>query len=103
MRTRRRNRIARAQCNSPCGDSGLLCQHVWESAGHARFLRERGRELSGFGNGEDVRDSVRRLLTERSFQLVMTRLARQGRAHPPVAEAVRWLEDYAGRHAGSAA
>ncbi len=52
---------------------------------------------------EDVRDSVRRLLTERSFQLVMTRLARQGRAHPPVAEAVRWLEDYARRHAGSAA
>ena len=26
-------------------------QHVWESAGHARFLRERGRELSGFGVG----------------------------------------------------
>ena len=34
----------------------LLCQHVWESAGHARFLRERGRELIGFGGGEDVRD-----------------------------------------------
>ena len=29
----------------------LLCQHVWESAGHARFLRERGREMAGFGAG----------------------------------------------------
>src|SRR5215203_4703638 len=37
----------------------LLCQHVWEAAGHARFLRERGRELSGFGNGEDVRENLR--------------------------------------------
>src|SRR5688572_7669906 len=42
----------------------LLCQHVWESAGHARFLRERGRELSGFGNGEDVRAALRRLFDE---------------------------------------
>ena len=42
----------------------LLCQHVWESAGHARFLRERGRELSGFGNGEDVRDSLRQVFNE---------------------------------------
>src|SRR4051812_3615284 len=42
----------------------LLCQHVWESAGHARFLRERGREMSGFGNGEDVRDAVRRIFNE---------------------------------------
>jgi len=42
----------------------LLCQHVWESAGHARFLRERGREMSGFGNGENVRDSVRRVFNE---------------------------------------
>ncbi len=41
-----------------------LCQHVWESAGHARFLRERGRELSGFGSGEDVRDAVRRIFNE---------------------------------------
>jgi hypothetical protein len=42
----------------------LLCQHVWESAGHARFLRERGRELSGFGAGDDVRDAVRQLFNE---------------------------------------
>jgi hypothetical protein len=42
----------------------LLCQHVWESAGHARFLRERGRELSGFGSGESVRESVRQLFNE---------------------------------------
>jgi len=42
----------------------LLCQHVWESAGHARFLRERGRELSGFGSGEDVRPEVRRVFNE---------------------------------------
>ena len=42
----------------------LLCQHVWESAGHARFLRERGRELSGFGSGEDVRPALRQLFSE---------------------------------------
>src|SRR5688500_9589783 len=42
----------------------LLCQHVWESAGHARFLRERGRELSGFGNGDDVRPALRRIFNE---------------------------------------
>lgn len=42
----------------------LLCQHVWESAGHARFLRERGREMSGFGNGESVRASLRQLFGE---------------------------------------
>jgi hypothetical protein len=42
----------------------LLCQHVWESAGHARFLRERGRELTGFGNGEGVRDAIRRVFSE---------------------------------------
>jgi rubrerythrin len=42
----------------------LLCQHVWESAGHARFLRERGREMTGFGNGDEVRDSIRRIFNE---------------------------------------
>ena len=42
----------------------LLCQHVWESAGHARFLRERGRELTTFGSTEGVRDSIRRLFNE---------------------------------------
>ena len=42
----------------------LLCQHVWESSGHARFLRERGRELSGFGAGDSVRDSLRLLFDE---------------------------------------
>lgn len=42
----------------------LLCQHVWESASHARFLRERGRELSGFGTGESVRPALRQLFNE---------------------------------------
>src|SRR6188472_3393876 len=42
----------------------LLCQHVWESAGHARFLRERGRELTGFGGGEAVRENLRQLFNE---------------------------------------
>ena len=42
----------------------LLCQHVWESSGHARFIRERGRELSGFGNGDNVRESIRRVFNE---------------------------------------
>jgi hypothetical protein len=42
----------------------LLCQHVWESAGHARFLRERGREMSGFGSSENVRDSLRQIFNE---------------------------------------
>ena len=42
----------------------LLCQHLWESAGHARFLRERGREMSGFGNGETTRTSVREIYNE---------------------------------------
>lgn len=42
----------------------LLCQHVWESAGHARFLRERGRELNGFGSGENVGEPLRRVFNE---------------------------------------
>lgn len=39
----------------------LICQHVWEAAGHARFLRERGRELSGFGADDSVRPEFRRI------------------------------------------
>ena len=42
----------------------LICQHVWESAGHARFLRERGRELSGFGKDECVRESYSAIFEE---------------------------------------
>lgn len=42
----------------------LLCQHVWEAAGHARFLRERGAELAGFGAGDAVRPSLRRIFEE---------------------------------------
>ncbi|MDB6170489.1 MAG: hypothetical protein JWM88_3353 [Verrucomicrobia bacterium] len=42
----------------------LVCQHVWESAGHARFLRERGRELTTFGSNETVRDPIRRIFSE---------------------------------------
>ena len=42
----------------------LLCQHAWESAGHARFLRERGRELTSFGSTDTVRDSVKKIFTE---------------------------------------
>ncbi len=42
----------------------LVCQHVWESAGHARFLRERGRELTTFGSTDAVRDAIRRVLSE---------------------------------------
>lgn len=42
----------------------LLCQHVWESAGHARFLRERGREMSGFGTDDAVRPELRKLFSE---------------------------------------
>jgi uncharacterized ferritin-like protein (DUF455 family)/rubrerythrin len=42
----------------------LLCQHIWESAGHARFLRERGSEMTGFGKSEGVRASLRQLFNE---------------------------------------
>lgn len=42
----------------------LLCQHIWESAGHARFLLERGRELAGFGSNERVRPAIRRIFEE---------------------------------------
>ncbi len=42
----------------------LLCQHVWEAAGHARFLRERGRELSGFGKDDSVREGFRKIFEE---------------------------------------
>lgn len=36
----------------------LVCQHVWESASHGRFLRERGRELTGFGKSESVSPKI---------------------------------------------
>jgi hypothetical protein len=36
----------------------LICQHVWESAGHGRFLRERGRELTGFGKSDTVQPKI---------------------------------------------
>ncbi|MCH2386820.1 MAG: ferritin-like domain-containing protein, partial [Opitutales bacterium] len=42
----------------------LLCQHVWESAGHARFIRERGNELGGFGKNEATREEIRRIFEE---------------------------------------
>lgn len=42
----------------------LLCQHVWESASHGRFLRERGRELSGFGQNESIRPEILRVFHE---------------------------------------
>ncbi|MCF3650249.1 DUF455 family protein [Synoicihabitans lomoniglobus] len=42
----------------------LICQHVWESAGHARFIRERGRELSGFGQNDTVRPEIKRVYLE---------------------------------------
>lgn len=42
----------------------LICQHVWESAGHARFLRERGRELTGFGKSDSVRPTIWRVFAE---------------------------------------
>ena len=42
----------------------LVCQHAWESAGHARFLRERGRELTTFGTQESSRAEIKRLFAE---------------------------------------
>jgi uncharacterized ferritin-like protein (DUF455 family) len=42
----------------------LICQHVWEAAGHARFLRERGREMSGFGKDESVRTAFQEIFEE---------------------------------------
>jgi uncharacterized ferritin-like protein (DUF455 family) len=41
-----------------------LSEHVWEAAQHTRFLRERGRELSGFGRGDTVRPSIARVFEE---------------------------------------
>lgn len=41
-----------------------LCEHIWESAQHARLLRERGKEMTGFGAGETVRPAIRRLFEE---------------------------------------
>ncbi len=42
----------------------LICQHVWESAGHGRFLRERGRELSGFGKSDSISDEIWKIFHE---------------------------------------
>ena len=42
----------------------LICQHAWEAAGHARFIRERGRELSSFGTHDNVRAEIRQLFNE---------------------------------------
>lgn len=42
----------------------LICTHAWEAAGHARFLRERGRELTTFGTQDHVRPEIRKVLTE---------------------------------------
>ena len=42
----------------------LICQHAWESAGHARFLRERGRELTTFGTHENVSENIRKIFIE---------------------------------------
>lgn len=42
----------------------LVCQHAWEAAGHAKFLQERGRELTGFGTNDLVRDGIRRVFVE---------------------------------------
>jgi uncharacterized ferritin-like protein (DUF455 family) len=45
-------------------DKFRLSQHAYEAMDHARYLRERGRELAGFGVGDQVREPVRRLFTE---------------------------------------
>jgi len=42
----------------------LLCQHVWESASHGRFLRERGREMTGFGKSDGIRPEIWRVFHE---------------------------------------
>ncbi|MFM1850336.1 MAG: hypothetical protein RIS54_20 [Verrucomicrobiota bacterium] len=42
----------------------LICQHAWESAGHARFLRERGRELTTFGTHDNVRPEITQIFEE---------------------------------------
>ena len=42
----------------------LIAQHAWEAMDHARYLRERGRELAGFGGSDSVRAPVQQLFTE---------------------------------------
>ncbi len=42
----------------------LICQHVWESASHGRFLRERGREMTGFGKSDTIRPEIWRAFHE---------------------------------------
>jgi len=41
-----------------------LCQQLWDAAQRARFLRERGRELGGFGTDESVRTEISRVFEE---------------------------------------
>jgi len=42
----------------------LICTHAWESAGHGRFIRERGRELTTFGSNDNVRPEIRKIFEE---------------------------------------
>lgn len=41
-----------------------LCEHAWEAAQHARFLRDRGREFPGFGKDDNVRVEIRTIFDE---------------------------------------
>lgn len=50
-----------------CGEPELkyrLTEHAWESAQHARFLRDRGRELPGYDKHDLVRPEIWRIFDE---------------------------------------